>query len=206
MWEYRGVKGDGERPDIVGTYSGRLVILGNSRNVWDDLDKIDTAGADTMVMGFGAFIVKDFRHAVSMHSEIIGHFNDLRYHGPLRKQPQPIWHGHRDKGVLPHTVAPKPASYIPWNLHKPFGYHAMYAARVGICLGYEEIILCGCPLDNAGCWWEPPADIYNANAYHPRPYTQEESSIKAWRDENLKGKVFSMSGATREILGAPPRE
>ena len=195
MWEHRGITGTGDKPDIVGTYSGRLVVLGNARNLWDDLSQLDLKGADLMGMGWGGAFIKGLHHAVCMHSDQFAHISVMRYHGPNRKLPPPIWHGQRNNG-------PKDLDYIVWNLKPAFGFHGLFSARVGICLGYEEVILCGCPLEPIGNFWEPPDPEFNPNAYHPRDY-MDAASYEAWHDDVFKGKVFSMSGISREILGPP---
>lgn len=95
---------------------------------------------------------------------------------------------------------------------------ASKAAKLAFILGATEVILCGCPLDQEG-YFEGEAKVPQhimcqrigdyGTAYGLGVPVQETRIIKSYRAnfrkfaEEFKGKVFSMSGFTRECLGAP---
>lgn len=73
---------------------------------------------------------------------------------------------------------------VPYK--SPTGSSALCGALAGIQMGYERIILCGCPLTDA-------------------KYIVFQAGWTAKKAE-LNDRVRSMSGWTRELLGAPTEE
>lgn len=81
------------------------------------------------------------------------------------------------------------------------GTSALNACYIGIAMGYERIVLIGIPLDNTGHYFEPPWEESNFLREVP-----EDGSFHFWRLAAKKifcGRVKSMSGRTRELLGEP---
>jgi len=77
---------------------------------------------------------------------------------------------------------------------KQGGSSGLFAARVGLeVLKYERVVLCGIPMEAT------------AHFNRPEPWADAIPSRQGWLEALpvLKGKVFSMSGWTRELLGAP---
>ena len=97
---------------------------------------------------------------------------------------------------------------------------ASKAAKLAMMLGYDEVILCGCPLDQPGYFpgeAKVPQHVScqrigdHGIAYGLGIPVQETRIVKAYRSRfkelaagEFKGKVFSMSGFTRDQLGPPP--
>lgn len=99
---------------------------------------------------------------------------------------------------------------------------ASKAAKLGFLLGYGEVILCGCPMDQPG--------YFSGEAKVPQHVScqrigdhgiahglgipvQETRIVKGYRarfkelaEGEFKGKVWSMSGFTKACLGLPPKE
>lgn len=87
----------------------------------------------------------------------------------------------------------------PWP---GFGTSGFNAVLTGLGLGYEEIILAGIPLDDSGHYFDPP----NTRTKFTQEVPTLNGELKHWADaeRNLfKGRVKSLSGRTREVLGAP---
>lgn len=97
---------------------------------------------------------------------------------------------------------------------------ASKAVKIGFLLGYDEAILCGCPMNGSG-YFPGEADVPqhvnclrigdSGMAYGMQIPVQEARIIRGYREKlkilaetEFKGRVFSMSGYTREVLGAPP--
>jgi hypothetical protein len=91
------------------------------------------------------------------------------------------------------------------------------AIRIGFKLGYDRIILCGCPM-NGGGYFNPseedrlqkPFQRYGKCRRIGHDKEQSHRSIVGYRKKFAElaktewaGRVFSMSGWTRKILGAP---
>lgn len=73
-----------------------------------------------------------------------------------------------------------------WPFASPSGSSAMLGVEMGLGLGYDRIVVCGCPLDTGG-------------------YRRFQEGWKV-RLETIKDKTRAMSGFTRELLGAPTKE
>lgn len=71
----------------------------------------------------------------------------------------------------------------------PSGSSALLGALAGIRMGYDKIILCGCPLIGV-----------NKKAF--RPYSEFQKGWKA-KEKEVRPFVRSMSGWTKELLGEP---
>jgi len=83
----------------------------------------------------------------------------------------------------------------PWR-----GSTALFAVYVALALGYEKIVLAGCPLDSKGHWF-----------YDPEVTGPEwlEEDYEAWRElaRTPEGnRVRSLSGNTAEIIGLAKEE
>jgi hypothetical protein len=86
---------------------------------------------------------------------------------------------------------PGPEVDISESHSLPSGSSALTGALAAITLGYDHIVLCGCPL--------------TGNAPEGNPYEAFRPGWEAKKDV-LQGKVKSMSGWTRDLLGMPTKE
>lgn len=78
------------------------------------------------------------------------------------------------------------------------GSSGLFAVKVAIAdLGYERAILCGIPMT-----------IDQAHLTDPALWNDAPSFYAGWRQAlpHIKGKVFSMSGWTKNLLGSPRDE
>ena len=73
------------------------------------------------------------------------------------------------------------------------GSSGLFATRLAIRFGYGRVVLAGVPMDTS------PHVLSTA------PWTDRERFVAAWSaaERELKGKVRSLSGWTREFLGEP---
>lgn len=85
------------------------------------------------------------------------------------------------------------------------------AARIGIAkLGFDRVVLCGCPMDGSGYFAEEGKIPHDCRRVGD-PTVQEAKPIRMYREhlkvlatrEPFKSQLFSMSGFSREVLGAP---
>lgn len=183
-------------PEIAGTYSGPLFIVGSARCVWEDMEKVGLAkNNDT---NFHVMCVND----MIMHYPGRVHHSYSNNHAYL-----PKWMNARRDQYLTrwegkiHTHSNKIGGKWtwPWPGH---GTSSLNACYTGIALGYEQIILCGVPLDNTGRYFEPPWMKSNFQ----NEIGVRDGRLKYWanaKDRIFKGRVKSVSGRTKELLGAP---
>lgn len=183
-------------PEIAGTYTGTLVIAASGRCVWEDLERYGMAknhddhphimAVNDMIMYYPGRI----DHAYSNNHAYLSKWCEARRDQYLTKY-GPVKHTHSNKTGGRHTW--------PWPGHGTSSLNAVYT---GIGLGYDRIILCGVPLDDSGHFFEPPWIGTNFVA----EVRDRDGGPKYWknaRDRIFKGQVQSMSGRTRELLGAP---
>jgi hypothetical protein len=89
------------------------------------------------------------------------------------------------------SQAPGPGVDIVELYRPPSGSSALLGALAGLRMGYGRIILCGCPMTGVNV----------AGGKY-------DSFQEGWKalEKELAGRVRSMSGWTREFLGAPTEE
>lgn len=166
--------------------------------------------ADTIAVKFSVAIVHA-RVAVSHHAE---------HAETMKRIHRKVWGDEVEVHMPKKVVKPQ---YLPhvdkqWpELVGVGGTSAWGAARMARqCLGYDEAILCGCPL------WptEPGQRYHDAEVFeaataagvrtdrgepfaNPDAVRQYQTFIQSDIDRGLAGGITSMSGWTRKALGAP---
>lgn len=157
----------------------RLLILGSAPCLEEDLARIPAHGRyDVMAIGLDAVD----RCALPLKYVATNHLEDIE---PIRRR-RAAFGGNQDYRLI--SYKPGPGVDIVQPLGPVSGSSAILGAIAGLTLGYEKIVLCGCPL--------------TGNAPEGNPY---EAFRPGWEVEadRVRGRVFSMSGWTREFLGGP---
>ena len=154
-----------------------LIIIGSAPCFGDDLLKVlnKVWGWDYMAIGLDA-IDKHLGHIGFMATY---HPDDIK---PAFSKREHV-NGNTDYQVISHVE--KEGVDIVYPYKAPSGSSALLGVLAGIKLGYDKIILCGCPMDGA--------------------YEQFRQGWQAHLDEYV-GKVRSMSGWTKNFLGEPTGE
>jgi hypothetical protein len=185
FWNINGIYGSGPMPSLAGKYNGLAIVLGSAACLWDDLSGIGREGDMISVSAAGCCVIQPMvKHWCNLHAEYLPHYQFLAQF----RQP---------KHIHTHTQKPSPDAEFIWEIQHPYlnrGTSAMFATLVGLALGYTEIILAGCPLDNSAYFYEPPS---TRHGIYP-------SCLKAWEYSHeyvFNGRVKSMSGKTMELLG-----
>ena len=171
----------------------------------DDLDGFPTDKYAVMTVNdIGAFLHARIDHMYSNHGHML----------PLIKNMRAARHRYRrfDEKVDLHTIEDQ---WVPGTTGWPFPGHGssgLGAIYVGLALGYEPIVLAGCPMDNTGHFFDPPlghpmAKVRLTN-FDPQEamLSKTNKNEKIWRRANetiFEGRVKSLSGKTRDWLGAP---
>jgi hypothetical protein len=167
-----------------------LVVTGAAMNVLDDISSLafmlPAIQGDYMAIGLAA--VDKYPWPILYMATY--HYEDI---APARARREAIG-GNTDYKVIHH----KPQEGVdlvgeyphPRSLAGDSGSSALLGCEVALDqLGYAKIVLCGCPLIGIG--------QHNYEIYR-----------KGWeqQQELVMGRVKSMSGWTREFLGAPTEE
>ena len=195
-----------ELPTIAGSCKGKnLIVCGDAECIWKD---IEAFGARCYVR----------RGIVAKPGWDIMTINKL-----VEVMPADIDHIYSNAPELLRAyVAARRGEYIiafknAWQSHShnegadwqwPFGGHgtsSLGGVLVGIGLGYDSIVLCGIPLDDGPHNGEPPwrRTGFESSEAAGDVDTGEDGHWKNARLHAFEGKVKSMSGRTREWLGAP---
>lgn len=161
-----------------------LVITGSAPCVNADIASVPgVCGFDYMVIGFAA---------AGMHTIYCKYM--ATYHPTeipdIKKRREAIG-GNTDYTVISHIATPGVDIIEPLLPGERSGSSALLGAQAAIKLGYNRIVLCGCPLtgenDKKGSY---------------------ESFRVGWTQKKkyLNDRVRSMGGWTQELLGAPTQE
>lgn len=188
---------DGQYPmEMVDKYKGeRLIVVGGARCVWDDLARMRIRGEFND--GWHVLCVNDI---VMHYPGAIEHFysND---HGWT-----PKWLAARRELHIRAWGRPKHIHSCrvgarwnwPWPGH---GTSTLNAVYTGLAMGYDQIVICGAPLDDSGHYFDPPWVQTN---FVREVATRNDGQMMYWANANkhwFNGKVKSMSGRTRELIG-----
>jgi hypothetical protein len=86
-----------------------------------------------------------------------------------------------------------PSDEILWH-----GSTALFGVLIGLEMGYEQIILAGCPMDSKGHWYYPE------EKYGPKWTFESYQSWFEFAEHPESKKVCSLSGYTKTLLGGWP--
>jgi len=217
-WEYRGIRGKEPAPKSVGSREGRkAIIAGGAWCVWGDLEPFTDGNLDVKQWDFIAvndiiqYLPVTLSHAVSAHPEFLRHWLALRK-------------GHSRPDRFELTDDFEIHTFDKWRFtgDSEFvlrGDSGLLAVHVALALGYDEITLCGIPqIGLHGLpthFFDPPlrddAEFTPWGLRNGREFGGWNKNVPLGRDlweravENpeIRKRVRSMSGWTREALGAP---
>lgn len=190
-------------------YSGTLLVLGSARRMADDLRHAKALRRDFHIMGINEAGggEEDMHHLLAGHTEKADLFMEYRRKTFPHATP-----------VLVHAKTwadPKPYDKSITHLWRDVACgatSAWVAVRIGKAMGYSEIILCGCPLDDSGYYNEKDTGRfkhacarlgYGETKGPNRMFHNYRASFARHAAREGQG-VYSMSGYTRELLGYPP--
>ena len=190
---------------VVGSAPGLYADLAAAQRLCDDLEVM-------LVNGAGA-AVETAQHLLAGHTDKAEEFVKARDTAfPLAAEYRV--HATYDcrRGRSPLGDYPSVTDWWPQAQFSSGATSAGKAARIGFALGFDRVILCGCPMDGSGYFPGESAGIGQLKACQRigDPAKQAASTIRRYRERmaelakgEFKGRVFSMSGFTREVLGAP---
>lgn len=171
----------------------RAIVLGIAPCLESDLSQIKNLNEfDFFAVGLDCSdrVSFDIQHACSYHPYEFPEFRSRRaaINGNLDYKT----HSHQN-GVIPQNGNVFKVDFI-WPLvakAPESGSSSFLAAQAAVGMGYEQVILCGCPMQGKNLI------MPKAEGYH----VFQAGWIK--HVDILQGRVRSMSGWTREFLGSP---
>lgn len=193
-------------------HEGTLLVLGSADGWLCDLQKAVECYPTHKIAAVGhaaGFSKADF--VVSDHYEV---------HEELRRLQNEIGgNGYTTHATYTAKSVCYPSVDYWWNWPRPNCTSMWTAIRIGIYTGFERIVLCGCPLTfgkiqhpcqikRDGSDWPPTRDL---TLHKPKAGWNTSDDIlqqfRMWfvsQCLEFKGRVFSMSGFTKDVLGMPP--
>lgn len=207
-----------------------MLVVGSAPCLFEDVERALKVRpfASMMLINGACTAFENVEHVLAGHEEKAEFFARerlARFPNAPAYRMHGCCHPHRKemmKGMFP--------SITDWHPHE-MGVGATSAskgAKIAFMLGATEVILCGCPMDQPGYFTgeaKVPQHVMclrigdHGKAFNltrstgePLP-VQEARIIKGYRanlkllaEGEFKGRVFSMSGYTRDQLGGPPPE
>ena len=186
-------------PSIIGQFQGkRCVVVASAKCVWDDLDRLGVHGGkdnngwdilciNDVVMHYPGRVAHLYSNKnrlldawLAARRETIGGFR-VKDWGPVE---------------MTHSCSIGGQHSWPWPGN---GTSALGAVYTALALGYDPVVLCGIPLDNSPHYFDP--DWIKSN--FEREVGGKDAQMKYWGNamKAFRGRVTSMSGRTKELLG-----
>lgn len=170
--------------------SSTAIVIGGAAGVWEDQREAYNLVAGDHFMRIACnHAIRDasfyIDHACSMHPDLMPKWIEARRAAGF-PGPGQLWHPRHRKPVLESRAIES------WG-----GSSGMLCVVVALELGCDRIILAGVPMDKMAGHYDNPKPWMEARQYH-----------SAWERAlpRFAGRVRSMSGWTRQLLGAPDRE
>lgn len=183
--------------------SDHLLVLGSGRCVWDDIKHQPLRDPDVLAINaIGGDYPGPINHWATGHT--------VHLMKPTGSDPRTPWMQKRsDKGYpmdfivhMPHNKALTKLADCVWTIKPRYcGTSTMFGVLVGLFMGYTRVLLAGCPLDSTAHYYDPPGSTMTC---------LEKPGIQfCWQQAHkhvFNGRVRSMSGNTRALLGYPNDE
>ena len=191
------VQGDGCPPKV---YGRSLFVVGPSRTVWDDWEACRWKEADVLTVNdIIAYLPEPVTYAVSLHWDRLLAWYAVRKLLYQDAKPVQLVSSHRRDGI-DLAVRFLNDDLQVFNKSGSIESSGVYAMCLGLLLGYERIILVGCPGDGSGHLFHPP--------YRHFPGYADAGAKQAWEQAirlhpEIAQRVRSCSGMTRDLLGDP---
>ena len=198
--EEKVVSQGGWTAELLGTYENprprkrRAIVLGGAPSVWSDFDMLEDihATSDIIACNDAGWNYPDkLKYWVSLHPDCFKAWNWLEKRKAAGYD--------MDLKTVGFTRDFKPVPGVDelrsaWGSSdgKASGSTGLFAVEIAIAKGYDEIILCGCPLEYV-------SNMFNGHDWHDFGIYRQ-----AWIDkfDKLKGKVYSQIGWTKSLLGS----
>lgn len=174
------------------------LVVGSAPCLWDDLDKYMSMSsfnkADIALVNLSAlsFFRDKATYLITLHPELASSIKTLR-------------NNRSSEYLVCHSTKCEEGVDFAWSIPDPqYGFSGFFAARILVSMGYSKVVLCGCPNNNTGHFYDDPI-----NKRKSQPVKHGEDVCKSQIDhykKDLLGKVKSFSGFTKELFGEPTAE
>lgn len=196
--------------------TGVLLVAGSAPCVLEDLQNARQLFPvhEVMTVNGACAVIEDTDHCLAGHTDKAEIFAAARRAAFPNALP---WRLHASWLHHPKRRPEPPSNEFPsvTDWHESWASSgatsAGKAAMIGLHIGFERIVLCGCPMDGSGYIFdEAPVKAAPGMQRVGDLRMQDRATIRRYRDTmarlaqtDFKGRVFSMSGFTKQVLGAP---
>lgn len=189
---------------LVGTRSGPILIMGSARCLWDDLKALGDWPHERMCLNVTGLLWRgEFRHWATLHPDVAWfHPSSPFWRFNRQNHVRPIWlHGSSYNAISIAKLGPNAAHVYEWPFERRLrnGSTGLFGVEVALALGHDPVVLAGVPLDGSGYFWEPAEMPIWLGGFAQ----QDIHATWAERAALWGGRVKSLSGYTRQLLGGP---
>ena len=174
--------------------SKRAIVLGGASGVWQELESLgnikDTSSIFAINDSISAYSGK-IDYAITLHPEKMPKWKQARENNGYDMAFKSVGYGRKGFSI------PKETDYYLdyWyqdGVKCSSGSSGLFAVKAALELGFDEVILCGVPMDGG------------INIHRGKEWADFKGYRDAWLEQlpRLKGRVFSQSGWTKELLGS----
>lgn len=185
-----------------------LLVVGSAPCLYEDLARARDLfpDAEVMLINEAAGAVEDAHHILAGHTEKAELF------AAYRRKKFPNCRQFRVHAVIKSTHGPKDLpSVTDWWPHdcSTGASSAGKAATIGLRMGFDRVVLCGCPMDGSGYFnpTETGQFQHTCRRLGTEPNSRAAENyrrrMRMLAEGEFKGRVFSMSGFTASVLGRP---
>lgn len=178
-------------PNIADQKKGKkLLVIGSASCVWEDLQRVrlqefELMAINDMMMHYPGRL----DHGATCHPDKLPGWGFFQAYEASKRAWQPMeTHSHlKHEWVKYH-----------WPIHREGGTSGLFGVTLGLLMDYDLIVLAGIPCDSSPRYFDPP--------WQEHLQFGRETVFRAWEEANaaiFHGKVKSLSGKTRELLGEP---
>jgi hypothetical protein len=200
-------------------HNGTAIVIGGGPSLLSDLTNARAIrpGATLLGANFAASVVPEIEHVWTQHIEIAG---KIKSQAPVKVHSRPRKFQTRVNGPIWQTGVSKEQEAAVDYLWPDLGwvagssgFSAALWAKHG--LGFDEVILVGIPLTqdvriySAGydaatrAGSRPPQHDFDKHYASPDSLEHWQQCIRNFTEQGKTAGIYSMSGFTREWLGAP---
>ena len=181
-------------PAAMDSCQGRAIVVGGAMCLWDDLRRVRWRCEVICVNDIAMHFRGPVNHLYSNNHNYLPKWKAARRDQLVRKW-GPV--------VTTHSCQKGGEVTWPWPGH---GTSALGAVYTALALGYEQITLVGVPLDDSPHYFEPHWLEKGTVTFSKQVPEDVKGVPKYWHHaaQNVfQGRVHSLSGRTRELLGEP---
>lgn len=191
-----------------------LLVVGSAPCLFEDVARAKELYPDAhiMLVNGACIAIENAEHVLAGHREKAEQFAAARR---TVFPNAPPWRLHANGHKLDaQRKAETPSVTDFWDKSMSTGATSIgKGVRIGIAMGYDPIVICGAPMDDSGYF--PGESVEGQAIRHDcrrvgDPAQQDHRTVVGYRNKfarlaatEFAGRVFSMSGFTRQCLGSP---